>query len=507
MWTNKDPKPCPDCDEFDCKGRCCPNCSGIPEDILKSYHSSDRIHRLNKCTCQDESDSQDESCGQASYYPDTRSESDGVEYCDLHDQCVEIGGCRMCLKESEMNKAIICLGDFMVILDTFKEFRPRYKRPYHDRKKGCLNCRNLVAKYSGAETEVEKEKLKELQTSCRFSNHPSIRCPFQCETGDKLPKDISVQMRDFMNFHPDVLPQLKQLAEMIRFGVPRTFEQLDMLIFGMSRHFFNQSIFLFHTVREEKIELARYLIWNGISALEYAMYDNDLDSVKRLFDLGDCQTDCFFDCENHSRNDLMYAVDDFNYEKARFLLELPTISDYINKANNLGKTALFYAIESKSLYWKSNCEHLELINLLIEKGADVNHVDNDGKTCLNYIIEAAIDNYYGIDSYFSIVNLLIERGANINSANNIGKTCLHYVVDAAVLNNYNKDSCLKIVNWLIENGADVNYLDDSGNTCLYYLTSNQASIDRLQDIKRCLFPHLRHFVFPHLDHAPQIPMP
>ena len=55
-----------------------------------------------------------------------------------------------------------------------------------------------------------------------------------------------------------------------------------------------------------------------------------------------------------------------------------------------------------------------------------------------------------------------------------------------VLNNYNKDSCLEIVNWLIENGADVNYLDDSGNTCLYYLTSNQTSIDRLQDIKRCL---------------------
>ena len=39
---------------------------------------------------------------------------------------------------------------------------------------------------------------------------------------------------------------------------------------------------------------------------------------------------------------------------------------------------------------------------------------------------------------------------------------------------------------MIENGADVNYLDTSGNSCLYYLTSNQASIDRLQDIKRCL---------------------
>ena len=37
MWKNKDPKPCPDCDEYGCKGRCCHYCGNIPEDILKSY--------------------------------------------------------------------------------------------------------------------------------------------------------------------------------------------------------------------------------------------------------------------------------------------------------------------------------------------------------------------------------------------------------------------------------------------------------------------------------------
>ena len=48
MWKNKDPKPCPDCDEYGCKGRCCHYCGNIPEDILKSYPKYDPIHKLNK---------------------------------------------------------------------------------------------------------------------------------------------------------------------------------------------------------------------------------------------------------------------------------------------------------------------------------------------------------------------------------------------------------------------------------------------------------------------------
>lgn len=76
------------------------------------------------------------------------------------------------------------------------------------------------------------------------------------------------------------------------------------------------------------------------------------------------------------------------------------------------KHALFHAIE---------CEHHEMVVLLIKKGLDINITDKRGKTILMYAIEAEV---------FETVRYLIQRGADLyllddalNMAEDYSKMC------------------------------------------------------------------------------------
>ncbi|WP_168464173.1 ankyrin repeat domain-containing protein [Wolbachia endosymbiont of Ctenocephalides felis wCfeT] len=93
-----------------------------------------------------------------------------------------------------------------------------------------------------------------------------------------------------------------------------------------------------------------------------------------------------------------------------------------------------------------------IIQLLIEKGADVNAINKYGKTCLH----TAVESY---DPKPKVVELLIENDADVDAINNNGETCLHI---AATTSN------IKVVRFLVkEKNADVNARDHDGNTPLY----------------------------------------
>lgn len=93
-----------------------------------------------------------------------------------------------------------------------------------------------------------------------------------------------------------------------------------------------------------------------------------------------------------------------------------------------------------------------IIQLLIEKGADVNAINKYGKTCLH----TAVESY---DPKPKVVELLIENDADVDAINNNGETCLHI---AATTSN------IKVVRFLVkEKNADVNARDKYGNTPLH----------------------------------------
>lgn len=56
------------------------------------------------------------------------------------------------------------------------------------------------------------------------------------------------------------------------------------------------------------------------------------------------------------------------------------------------------------------CGNKECVNMLIEKGADVNIVDKNGNNGLHIAAKLG---------FFNIASLLLKNGANFNSSNNV----------------------------------------------------------------------------------------
>ena len=83
--------------------------------------------------------------------------------------------------------------------------------------------------------------------------------------------------------------------------------------------------------------------------------------------------------------------------------------------------------------------HREIVQALIDAGADVNHQNNDGHTAL---IRAS---YWG---YLEIVQTLIDAGADVNHQNQFGDTALMQAAERGHL---------EIVQTLIDAGADVKW--------------------------------------------------
>ncbi len=91
--------------------------------------------------------------------------------------------------------------------------------------------------------------------------------------------------------------------------------------------------------------------------------------------------------------------------------------------------------------------HKDIVELLLEKGADVNRCDWKDETAL---MGAAWSGHK------DIAELLLEKGADVN-ADNSGWTTLMY----AAVNRY-----IDIVELLLENGADINTQNLNGDTAL-----------------------------------------
>ena len=118
---------------------------------------------------------------------------------------------------------------------------------------------------------------------------------------------------------------------------------------------------------------------------------------------------------------------------------------------------------------------LEIVEYLIENGADIEANNNDGNTPLHHAAE---------NGNLEIVEYLIENGTNIEAKGDYSYTPLHLAA------RYGKPEIdLKIVEYLIENGADIEAENKAGDTPLHlaagygnleivkYLIENGADIE------------------------------
>ena len=64
----------------------------------------------------------------------------------------------------------------------------------------------------------------------------------------------------------------------------------------------------------------------------------------------------------------------------------------------------------------SSAGHLDIVRMLVERGASVNEVTAEGRSALLYAASKGRD---------SIVQFLLEKGADVNKADKLGATPLH----------------------------------------------------------------------------------
>ncbi len=117
--------------------------------------------------------------------------------------------------------------------------------------------------------------------------------------------------------------------------------------------------------------------------------------------------------------------------------------------------------------------HIDLVTLLLDRGADVNGKDSDGWTTLHYAARYA----HVVD----VVTLLLDRGADVNAKDKYRDfTALHHAAESGHVD---------VAALLIDRGADMNGKDVYGWTPLHYAVENEHAdvadllIDRGADVK------------------------
>lgn len=108
-------------------------------------------------------------------------------------------------------------------------------------------------------------------------------------------------------------------------------------------------------------------------------------------------------------------------------------------------------------------ENLELIEYLLQKGADPNYQDNDGRTQLMVMNHSP-----------TIVGLLLKYGAKTNLQDKFGETALMYAVREM---SANINISYRSIRLMVTYGADLNIKDHQGMTALMYNAQNCFDVD------------------------------
>ena len=201
----------------------------------------------------------------------------------------------------------------------------------------------------------------------------------------------------------------------------------------------------------ENKDLVKIILTKGIDPLDFAiancaiMYSEslplivkeainqnpDIEIIKLLLEVG-VDPNSRKTEDNWNTAALHYAARHNNLELAQLLISSGAEVDVRDKNDN---TPLHYVDKTDSI---------EVVEFLIQSGADVNAKAIKGSTPLHY---AAWNNH------LAVAKLLISSGAEVNAKNDDGRTPLHR---AALRNS------LELAQLLISSGADLYAIDNNG---------------------------------------------
>lgn len=179
--------------------------------------------------------------------------------------------------------------------------------------------------------------------------------------------------------------------------------------------------------------------------------------------------------DNPNTNVFLAAVHNGRIELADVLLTKGADISDVNIKEEWGRTPLMYAS------WNAN---KVAAGYLINKGANVNDRDYDGRTPLMYAIKDAIifapdaegnipaESSSDLNSRKEVINLLLDKGSDINAMDYDGKTALYF----AVSNDY-----YEIAKLLISRGVGLITKDNIGTDALKYVSKNKNMEKLIKD--------------------------
>ena len=105
---------------------------------------------------------------------------------------------------------------------------------------------------------------------------------------------------------------------------------------------------------------------------------------------------------------------------SNFLLNLLAKGSYLNAVNEEGATFLHLMLASFPSVAVEDVagDFSQLVEELLDGGADLNAVDGKGVSVLHYAARYSLPE--------GVIRLLLQRGADLNAADNNDKTVLHY---------------------------------------------------------------------------------
>lgn len=244
---------------------------------------------------------------------------------------------------------------------------------------------------------------------------------------------------------------------------------------------------LLMALREYSFEFAEFLLKKGadvnIQSYEEKLFDFSDDERKEEFKVTFTPLYLAVD-SNLGERPVLFSMAMDTYPNPIILVNLLIEKKAdLNSRNIKGRTPLMAAASRGSL---------KLLKILLDSGANIDDLDDDGKTALMY----AVDNHPNITSelmkrkadinvktnngmtafllavkngdFFSM-RLLAEGGVDVNQKNNKGETAL-MIMDRRPINT----NVGEVIDYLISEGARIDEQDNNGNTALMNIVNRRS---------------------------------
>ena len=146
------------------------------------------------------------------------------------------------------------------------------------------------------------------------------------------------------------------------------------------------------------------------------------------------------------------------------------MANHAEAVNILIQNGANVSIKSKSakitpLMFAAFRGNFEVVEVLIENGANVSTTDKNSKTALHFAVGGPFDSSFDLDKA-RVAKILIQHGAQVDARTNELGTPLHYC---------SKDGYIEVAKVLLENGANVDAKIKGSDTPLYFAKDGEMA--------------------------------